>query len=118
MVEGQEEDSQEEHDLRTYIEIYDDDSRKSHRVATLHKSHFKRTKQVEVTSGTDDMWRETMKGSKIPRERKAPTRIRKPTSSGAGWRTGVFCVATMTKITTIHISQEQPMRPPCHASKK
>ncbi len=55
------------------------DSRKSHRVATL-----KRTKQVEVTSGTDDMWRETMKGNKIPRERKAPTRIRKPASSGAG----------------------------------
>ncbi len=25
MVEGQEEDSQQEHDLRTYIEIYDDD---------------------------------------------------------------------------------------------
>ena len=52
MVEGQEEDSQEEHDvLRTYIEIYDDDSRKSHRVATLKEPNKSRSQAGQTTCG-------------------------------------------------------------------
>lgn len=89
------------------------DSKNSQRLTTL-----KRTRQVDVTSGTEEMCIATRNGTSRRLLRSESTYCKNPARSAVAGRSGMFYVATTTKSPTRNSSQAHAINPPGSDRKK